>query len=514
MTTPRQRRQTNRYTAELNEQQSSSGGLTHSQNASRLANGNHGGGGGGASNAESSDGENSSGESSGADDDGGDSRASGTTTGNAASKLKYKKSKKASRRNEEGIGDAIDRVDLFRVEKCLFTWSWGRWAHGIDCFPFKRAISVLEMQRIARSILGYALKVTPALTGGGDARIRSVVMEMINSPDPNTLRTVADIAQALKTSSGGDCSWRGSTPSAAAATGGGGGNAPVVRRGRRPGGMRITDSPNAPSTPTTPTTTLTFEADTPKQEDQEVVDQGDFGITSDSFKRHLVRAGGRLLARVYTLYFLHTEIVGLELADGLCDGSLDHTAFSQLADSLPPLKALDADVPADWWDSCCDKCLLLGVFKHGWEKYFAIRGDPAFCFYRRIYGSGAPAIPTPSTLGSLGSSTALKADPDTTLKPEETEEEDEDEKTLTIGASEQPAGEAKASEEGEKEMGVQLPPPLLAFPAVVDLNSRMRKLIAYFQRVRAQVELEAVHNLRSECIPNVSAQPYLEQRIM
>lgn len=65
---------------------------------------------------------------------------------------------------------------------------------------------------------------------------------------------------------------------------------------------------------------------------------GDFGLSSDSFKRHLMRAGGRLLARVYTLYFLHAEIVGLELAEGLCDGSLDHTAFNQLAGSLPPLK--------------------------------------------------------------------------------------------------------------------------------------------------------------------------------
>lgn len=58
-------------------------------------------------------------------------------------------------------------------------------------------------------------------------------------------------------------------------------------------------------------------------------------------------------------------------------------------------------MPADWWDSCCDKCLLLGVFKHGWEKYLAIRDDPAFCFYHRVYGPNAPAIPIPFTMGGV-----------------------------------------------------------------------------------------------------------------
>ncbi|KAH9281016.1 Chromodomain-helicase-DNA-binding protein 7 [Echinococcus granulosus] len=536
MTTPRQRRQTHRYTAELNEQQSSSS-LTHSQCASRLPNGNNGGG----SNAESTDGENSSGESSCADDDGGDSRASGTTIGNIvpSSKPKHKKSKK-SRRNEEGIGESIDRVDLFRVEKCLFTWSWGRWAHAIDCFPFKRVISEMEMQRIARCILGYALKVTPALTSGGDAKVRAVVMEMINSVDVNGLRTIADVVQSLKASNS-EVSLRGPGGISSITSGCGF----VVRRGRR-AGLRIgglgTDSPNDPSTPTTPTM-LNFDmdpastADTPKQEDhtqdvskrEEDLDQVDFGITSDSFKRHLVRAGGRLLARVYTLYFLHTEIVGLEHADGLCDGSLDHSVFTQLAESLPPLKALDADVPADWWDSCCDKCLLLGVFKHGWEKYFAIRDDPAFCFYRRVYGSNAPTIPIPSTIGTLKGVAGIKikseeqeegGDSEPTMRPEETEEEDDDEKILTIATDDitavtsRPKSEVTKAEVGEVETETQLPPPLLLFPAVVDLNSRMRKLIAYFQRVRAQVELESVHNLRSECIPSVTTQPYLEQRII
>lgn len=87
------------------------------------------------------------------------------------------------------------------------------------------------------------------------------------------------------------------------------------------------------------------------------------------------------------------------------------------------------------------------------------------------------------------------------------------------------------TEEDEKELkgnsedNIELPPALLLFPAVVDLNSRMRKLISYFQRVRAQVELDAVHSLRGgvvatavglsmDSISTVTSQPYMEQRLV
>ncbi|KAM7542547.1 hypothetical protein Aperf_G00000019024 [Anoplocephala perfoliata] len=520
MTTPRQRRQTNRYTAELNEQQSSNN-LSHSQSGSRLQNGKNGGGAG--SNAESSDGQSSSDESSGADDDGGDSRASGNAGVNAKSK------NKKSKRNRRNDAEITDRVDLFRVEKCLFTWSWGRWAYALDNFPFKRIFTELEMQRTARCILGYALKVTPALNGAGDGRVRALIMEMVNSNDTNVLKTIPDIVQALKNSSNSELSWRNAI---------GGGTSVVARRGRRMGvkaGGLETDSPNAPSTPTTPTANMTFDVDTPKEdqegtkrEDDGSSDRNDFGITSDSFKRHLVRAGGRLLARVYTLYFLHTEIVGLEQADGLCDGSLDHTSFTQLAESLPPLKALDADVPAEWWDSCCDKCLLLGVFKHGWEKYGAVRDDPAFCFYRRIYGPDAPNIPIPSTIGSLKNAIPMvegKAEPPATESDVKLEEMDEDEeKALIVAINEKDTPKTQTERKKEpssieehsaiSDADVELPQPIVLFPAVVDLNSRMRKLIAYFQRIRAQIELEALHSLRAEFTPTVAPQSYLDQRII
>ncbi|VDN97488.1 unnamed protein product [Rodentolepis nana] len=490
MTTPRQRRQTSRYTAELNEQ-AANNSLSHAASGSRLQNGKNGAG----SNGESSDGQSSSDESSGGDDDG--------VEGNASGKSRHKKGK----RNQRSDAENTNRVDLFRVEKCLFTWSWGRWAYALDNIPFKQIFTELELQRVARCILRYILKGSQVLNASGDGRIRAVIMEMINSSDPNTLKTIPDIVQALKNSNN-------------AVTGVG---SSVTRRSRKLGGPRETDSPNAPSTPTTPNTNMTFDVDTPRQEDPESVkrEDDDFGIASDSFKRHLARAGGRLLVRVYILYFLHTEIVGLEQADGLCDGTLDHTAFVQLAESLPQLRALDADVPAEWWDSCCDKCLLLGVFKHGWEKYAAIRDDPAFCFYRRVYGQDAPNIPIPSTVGSLKmvetKTTEQPKKPESSLlKPEEKEDNDKETPLAIDCELKEAQDEDLKKEPPSKVMGeedVELPQPLLLFPTAVDLNSRMRKLIAYFQRIRAQVEMEALHSLRAEFTPTITPQSYLDQRI-
>ena len=36
-----------------------------------------------------------------------------------------------------------------------------------------------------------------------------------------------------------------------------------------------------------------------------------------------------------------------------------------------------SELPALWWDAICDKCLLLGVFKHGKKRcifYFFLKG--------------------------------------------------------------------------------------------------------------------------------------------
>uniref|UniRef100_W5LYB8 Uncharacterized protein n=1 Tax=Lepisosteus oculatus TaxID=7918 RepID=W5LYB8_LEPOC len=49
---------------------------------------------------------------------------------------------------------------------------------------------------------------------------------------------------------------------------------------------------------------------------------------------------------------------------------------------MPEMDQLE--VPARWWDSEADKSLLIGVFKHGYEKYTTMRADPCLCFLERV----------------------------------------------------------------------------------------------------------------------------------
>ncbi|NXJ83732.1 CHD6 protein, partial [Trogon melanurus] len=42
------------------------------------------------------------------------------------------------------------------------------------------------------------------------------------------------------------------------------------------------------------------------------------------------------------------------------------------------------EIPVDWWNAEADKSLLIGVFKHGYERYNAMRADPALCFLEKV----------------------------------------------------------------------------------------------------------------------------------
>jgi chromodomain-helicase-DNA-binding protein 7 len=43
----------------------------------------------------------------------------------------------------------------------------------------------------------------------------------------------------------------------------------------------------------------------------------------------------------------------------------------------------DSEPPAFWWDELSDKSLLVGVYKHGYEKYNLMRQDPMLVFLER-----------------------------------------------------------------------------------------------------------------------------------
>ncbi|KAF3856775.1 hypothetical protein F7725_017498 [Dissostichus mawsoni] len=55
---------------------------------------------------------------------------------------------------------------------------------------------------------------------------------------------------------------------------------------------------------------------------------------------------------------------------------------NKLEVSLPDIDYIE--IPASWWDTDADKSLLIGVHKHGYERYNAMRADPDLCFLERV----------------------------------------------------------------------------------------------------------------------------------
>ncbi|MEE6513208.1 hypothetical protein FKM82_020742 [Ascaphus truei] len=98
--------------------------------------------------------------------------------------------------------------------------------------------------------------------------------------------------------------------------------------------------------------------------------------TEDGQTRELQNHLGMVLLRVRMLYYLKQEVIGSQcqkVSDGVDSSDID----------LWVPEPDHSDVPVSWWDADADKSLLIGVFKHGYEKYNTIRADPALCFLER-----------------------------------------------------------------------------------------------------------------------------------
>ncbi|CAH8512129.1 unnamed protein product [Dicrocoelium dendriticum] len=274
----------------------------------------------------------------------------------------------------------------------------------------------------------------------------------------------------------------------------------------------------------------------------------DYLLPCDSFRKHMQRHSARLLNRVAFLLFLQCEVVGIEQTAELTAGRLSHTDFPDLYASLPPLEAIDSELPAPWWDACCDKCLLLGVLKHGWEKYMAIRLDPKLCFYSRAISLLSDSDDVkPSDLidnSDLKQQPASPVSSDATARADASKSDDEstaaakleegtrdltplvddpkdphsspssplapnikEERLESAFAPVDMLIDAKGCDDqssaAEDENALDEAPPdallsVLMFPAVADLNSRARKLVGFFVRIKNQLEFDMHRRLSVE----------------
>uniref|UniRef100_A0A671NAG5 Chromodomain-helicase-DNA-binding protein 7-like n=1 Tax=Sinocyclocheilus anshuiensis TaxID=1608454 RepID=A0A671NAG5_9TELE len=305
------------------------------------------------------------------------------------------------------------RSECFRVEKNLLVYGWGRWGDILSHGRFKRPLRERDVETICRALLAYCL-----LHYRGDENIKSFIWDLITPTEDGQSRTLTNHS---------------------------GLSAPVPRGRKGKKGKPQAAQTHMP------------------QADWLADCNPDILLQEDSYKRHLKHHCNKVLLRVRMLYYLRQEVIG-DHADRILEG----TDSSELDIWIP--QPFHADVPTDWWDLEADKSLLIGVFKHGYEKYNSMRADPTLCFLERVGMPDAKAI----AAEQRGADMMADGDEDPEYKPLRMQFKDD------LDVTPKPGENGKAGN--------------LYWPPASALTARLRRLITAYQRThkREQLRQEAM----------------------
>ncbi|POI32627.1 hypothetical protein CIB84_003621 [Bambusicola thoracicus] len=219
------------------------------------------------------------------------------------------------------------RTECFRVEKNLLVYGWGRWREILSHGRFKRQLNEQDVEIICRALLAYCL-----VHYRGDEKIKSFIWDLITPTEDGQTRELQNHL---------------------------GLSAPVPR-GRK--GKKVK---------TQASTFDIHKAEWLRKYNPEHL------LQDEGYKKHIKHHCNKVLLRVRMLYYLKQEVIGNEFQK-----VFDGTDASEIDVWVP--EPDHSEVPAEWWDAEADKSLLIGVFKHGYEKYNTIRADPALCFLERV----------------------------------------------------------------------------------------------------------------------------------
>ncbi|KAM4623653.1 chromodomain-helicase-DNA-binding protein 7, partial [Polymixia lowei] len=349
-------------------------------------------------------------------------------------------------RRPQDRAQGYPRSECFRVEKNLLVYGWGRWGDILSHGRFKRPLREVDVETICRALLAYCL-----LHYRGDENIKGFVWDLISPTEDGTTKTLANHSGL-------------STP------------VPRGRKGKK--GKPLAPPPQTP------------------RADWLASCNPDQLLQEDSYKRHLKHHCNKVLLRVRMLYYLRQEVIG-DQAQRILEGA----DSSELDIWIP--QSFNAEVPADWWDSEADKSLLIGVFKHGYEKYNSMRADPSLCFLERVGMPDAKAIAAEQRGTDVMADGVEGEDEDPEYKPLRMPFKDDlddftnsplDDKDDNMEVD----PEAKSGENGRGAAtggGASGSSERLYWPAASALTARLRRLITAYQRSnrREQLRQEALN---------------------
>nr|XP_055057519.1 chromodomain-helicase-DNA-binding protein 8 isoform X1 [Misgurnus anguillicaudatus] len=345
---------------------------------------------------------------------------------------------RTSRRSDRHSGGGYGRTDCFRVEKHLLVYGWGRWRDILSHARCKRRLSERDVETICRVILVFCL-----LHYRGDENIKSFIWELITPPENGRE------PQALLNHSGL------SIP---------------VPRGRK--GKRVKAQSSF---------------DVQKVEWIRKYNP-DSLLVDDSYRKHLKHQCNKVLLRVRMLYYLKQEVIG-EHADSVLRGA----DARDIDIWLPEME--QQDVPSGWWDAEADRCLLIGVYKHGYEMYTTMRADPCLCFVERCgrpneQDINAEQHAVDPELGDAGDYDKYSEDPE--FKPALRHTKDAYEEGDSLNADNEICVEDRSAPV-QVESASSGSSDLCYWPTSSSLTARLRRLITAYQRSyrREQLKIEA-----------------------
>ncbi|KAJ7338864.1 hypothetical protein JRQ81_012766 [Phrynocephalus forsythii] len=330
------------------------------------------------------------------------------------------------------------RSECFRVEKNLLVYGWGRWTDILTHGRYKRQLTEQDVETICRTILVYCLNHYK-----GDENIKSFIWDLITPTADGQTRALVNHS---------------------------GLSAPVPR-GRK--GKKVKAQSSQP---------VLQNADWLASCNPDVLFQ------EDSYKKHLKHHCNKVLLRVRMLYYLRQEVIG-DQADKILEG-----ADSSEVDIWIP-EPFHAEVPTDWWDKEADKSLLIGVFKHGYEKYNSMRADSTLCFLERVGMPDAKAIAaeqrgTDILIDGGEGGDFDREDEDPEYKPTRTPFKDEIDEFANSPSDKEESIELHTSKHSESNSDFGQ----LYWPNTSTLTTRLRRLITAYQRSykRQQMRQEAL----------------------
>ncbi|XP_010210882.1 PREDICTED: chromodomain-helicase-DNA-binding protein 6 [Tinamus guttatus] len=282
------------------------------------------------------------------------------------------------------------RAECFRVEKNLLIFGWGRWKDILTHGRFKWHLNEKDMEMICRALLVYCVKHYK-----GDEKIKSFIWDLITPTKDGQNQALQNHSVALGLRSPAAHSTprhrlperHRLLPLCQAA---------LQNRHRREPCREPRHRLHCLSCATVPVVLKRCHSPLQvcqhrcpgdgraqmllpelKNADWLATCNPEVVLHDDSYKKHLKQHCNKVLLRVRMLYYLKAEVLG-EAADKAFEG----TPARELDVLLPDIDYVE--IPVDWWNAEADKSLLIGVFKHGYERYNAMRADPALCFLEKV----------------------------------------------------------------------------------------------------------------------------------